>query len=187
MCRKLLSLFVGLLSIQLCVSCTSYKSYPPLKEVDYVNPQQFEGEWYVIANIPYFAEKNKVGGKVIYRKRDEIWYDDIYKAHKSNFSNDITTLKGKTKSLNQANTLWQSTFYRFFKFNYHIISMDENYQIMLLAHPSRKYGWVMARKPMISEQNYQMALSVFMDNQYDITKFSKVPQKPSDIGQKGYQ
>ena len=36
---------------------TACSSYPPVKTADYVDLQRFMGEWYVIASIPTFIEK----------------------------------------------------------------------------------------------------------------------------------
>src|ERR1700733_5169440 len=46
--------FAGVLA--LLTGCTAVKE--PLRTVSHVDLQRYMGDWYVIANIPYFAEKN---------------------------------------------------------------------------------------------------------------------------------
>lgn len=183
-------ILIGALSTLLS-ACAS-KNYPVLKTADYVDPEKFAGKWYVIANIPYFAEKNKVGSYTIYRKREkEGVYDDIFVSRKENFSNPEKQLKGRVVIQNESNTQWKSTFYWFISFTFDVLHIEndhqENYQIALLGHPSREYGWVMARSNTISEEKYQNAMAVFKDRGYNTSQFLKVPQLAEHIGQAGFQ
>jgi len=73
------------------------------------------------------------------------------------------------------------------RFKFEVLEVDDDYQIMLLGHRSRDYGWVMARNNQITDAQYQQAMSTFSENGYDISKFAKVPQIPADLGQQGYQ
>ena len=58
---KRIVLFIALVFV---VACQSNK---PLKTVDYVDIQRFMGDWYVIANIPTFLEKNAYNPTESYR------------------------------------------------------------------------------------------------------------------------
>ncbi|MFT5571510.1 MAG: apolipoprotein D and lipocalin family protein [Cryomorphaceae bacterium] len=89
--------------------------------------------------------------------------------------------------LNENNTRWRSTFYKVIRFSFDVVDVDENYQTLLLGHPSRKYGWVMSRKKAMTSADYQRALEVFKNNYYDVSRFSKVPQLPEQIGKDGFQ
>ena len=68
-------------------ACAS-KDCSELKTVDYVDPDKFSGKWFVIANIPYFAEKDKVGSYTIYRKRRDRVYDDIFVSRSNTMSGE---------------------------------------------------------------------------------------------------
>ena len=177
--------FFLILFCSLC-ACAS-KDYPPLETVDYVEPDKFAGKWFVIANIPYFAEKNKVGSYTIYRKREGRIYDDIFSAHEKDFSKPAKQLKGRVKIVNESNTRWKSTFYRVINFTFEVVHIEGDYDIALLGHPSRDYGWVMARTNTISSNQYENAMTVFRERGYDTAKFFKVPQLPEQIGQVGFQ
>jgi len=169
------------------LSACSSKDYPPLETVDYVEPDKFAGKWFIIANIPYFAEKNKVGSYTIYRKREGRIYDDIYGAHEKDFSKPEKQLKGRVKIVNESNTRWKSTFYRVINFTFEVVHIEGDYEIVLLGHPSRDYGWVMARTNTINSSEDKNAMTVFKDRGYDTAKFFKVPQLPEQIGQLGFQ
>ena len=50
----------------------------PIQTVDELDVERYQGQWYVIANIPYFAERGKVRPRVIYQPRDDGRMDDLY-------------------------------------------------------------------------------------------------------------
>lgn len=166
---------------------TACASYPPLEIAASVDAERFKGSWYVIANIPYFAERNKIASKTTYRHRKGKLYDDIFEARDGSFDNTPKKIVGKVKSLNDDNTVWRSTFYWVFRFKFSVLHVDADYELMLLGHESRKYGWVMARSKQLSQEDYQRALSIFEQRGYDTSLFSKVPQLPEQIGQPGFQ
>ena len=166
---------------------TACTTHPPLKEARYIDPDRFVGDWYVIANIPYFAERNRVDSKTTYIKRGPNKYDDIFQSRSKSFDNEMETLKGSAKSLNANNTEWLSRFYWIMTFRFNVLDVDDDYQIMLFGHKSRDYGWVMSRNKFISDEEYQRAMRIFADNGYDSSRFKKVPQQPEDIGKDGYQ
>ena len=121
-------------------------------------------------------------------------YDDIYVSRNKQFSNPEKELKGTVKPVNESNTRWQSRFYWLMKFTFHVLHVEnsenvetDDYDLALLGHPSRQYGWVMARTNRIDVDRYQAAMKIFEDRGYDTAKFLKVPQLPEQIGQQGFQ
>lgn len=169
-----------------CVS--SCASYPPLnKTADYVDPDQFAGQWYIISNIPYFAERDKVASRTTYTRRGTNAFDDVFESKEKSFDAELDRLVGSVKSLNEQNNRWQSTFYKVLRFKFDVLDVNNDYSIMLLGHPSRKYGWVMARENTMTDTDYQTAIQVFADNGYDLSKFGKVPQLPEQLDQPGFQ
>lgn len=179
--------FVALIVFLGAVSGCSGKHTTPLKAIDTLAREKFEGEWYVIANIPYFAEKNKIATRTTYRKRGENKYDDIFTYKTGDFNSEDKTKVGSIKSMNAQNNQWQSTFYWFFKFKFDILYVNSDHSVMLLGHPSRNYGWVMSLTKTIDDQQYAHAMQIFADNGYDKLRFSKVPQIPAQLGLPGFQ
>lgn len=184
--KIVLGLCLTVFSVIAC-GCSA-KEYPPLKTPEKIELQDFLGKWTVIANIPYFAEKNKVATYTEYRiNPDKDYFDDIYSYQDGGFDAKVEQLKGKVVNLDQSYTQWQSTFYRVLKSKFSVLYLDPNQQILLIGHESRKYGWIMAKTDSISDQQYQDALSVFVENAYQSDQFQKVPRQASDIGKPGYQ
>lgn len=160
----------------------AYSDYEPLNSsIDYVKTEEFTGEWFIISNIPYFAEKNKVASKANYILNEKNEIDDIFISQEGSFDAPVDIIKGSVKSLNQSNTQWQSTFYWLIKFDFEILHMNDKHNTMLLGHKSRDYGWIMARTPTIPDSAIISALQVFADNNYNISKFRIVPQTPKQL------
>ena len=67
---------------------------PPLERVAVVDAGRFAGQWYVIANIPYAAERGRVGGRVIYRQRADGRFDDLYYSREQSFDAPAELLEG---------------------------------------------------------------------------------------------
>ena len=179
--------FLILLQTIVYLSLLGCSSEPTvLKAVESIDVDQFMGEWYVISNIAYFAENNKVGSKTTYLRAPDNTYQDIFESKDGSFNNETDKLIGSIKSTNVSNSKWESTFYWVIRFKFEVLEIDEDYQIVLLGHKSRDYGWVMARDKSISDEDYDKAMQTFKNNGYDTEKFGKVPQFPKDIGAPGY-
>jgi len=185
--KRCLLKYLAVITLLSCLAACTAKNYPPLQTASYVDPDKFAGRWFVIANIPYFAERNKVGSQTIYRKRKDRLYDDIFVARNKNFSNPEKSLKGSVRILNDTNTRWKSTFYWILNFTFDVVHVEDDYSFMLLGHPSRDYGWVMARTNTLSDGDYQQAMEIFVTLDYNIERFSKVPQLVEQLGQPGFQ
>ncbi len=160
----------------------SNKNTPPLNKVNkHVDKKKFSGEWFIISNIPYFAEKNKVGSISTYKPNKNDTFDDIFTSHELNFNAPLDTLTGSLKSTNDQNTKWQYTLYWLIKFDFEILYINEGYSIMLLGHKSRNYGWIMSRTNTLSRTDIKKSMNVFYNNDYDISRFVLVPQQKEQL------
>ena len=58
-----------------------------------------------------------------------------------------------------------------------IIDLDDNYQFTVIGYPSRKYVWIMAREPKLSDEVYEGILSNLAEVGYDISQINKILQQ----------
>ena len=58
-----------------------------------------------------------------------------------------------------------------------IIDLDDNYQFTVIGYPSRKYVWIMAREPKLSDEVYECILSNLAEVGYDISQINKILQQ----------
>jgi apolipoprotein D and lipocalin family protein len=167
------------LAILFCLStgCTSVKD--PLRTVSHVDLPRYMGDWYVIANIPYFAEKDCYDSIESYALRPDGDIDNWFTCRKKSFdapmkrmANALATVKNKT-----TNAEWRVRFFKVISVKYLILDLDPDYQWVVVGHPSRKYGWIMARSKIMADPIYRGILQRLGQQGYDTSKFQKVPQQ----------
>ena len=168
--------------------CAALRPSEPLATVDRVDLDRYLGQWYVIANIPYFGERGNVAGRAIYRMRDDGRMDDIYIYRKGDFDSPERRMEGVAWVVDEVSQArWKVRFYWPFTFDYYIVALDDDYQWSLVGHPSRNYAWIMAREPRIDDALYTRLLTILADEGFDPDALYKVPQFPDQLGQPGFQ
>jgi len=173
----LLALWAGL-----SLGCTSMKT--PLSTVANVDLPRYMGDWYVIANIPYFAEKNCYDSIESYALRPDGNIDNWFRCRKGSFA---APLERKASALvkvvdKSSNAVWSVKFFKIISVQYLILALDPNYQWVVVGHPSRRYGWIMARTKSMDPALYQRLLGDLAAQGYDPGKFEKVPQNQTEVG-----
>lgn len=168
--------------------CALLAPKEPLPTVESVDLDRYMGQWYVIANIPYFGERGNVAGRAIYRQRDDGRMDDIYIYKKGDFDAPDERLEGVAWVVNERTRAeWKVRFYWPLSFGYYIVGLDEDYQWSMVGHPTRNYAWIMAREPTMDQALYARLLARFEALGYDASELQKVPQLPEQVGEPGFQ
>jgi apolipoprotein D and lipocalin family protein len=177
---------IAILGLTALAACAT--SEPPLTLAPHVDLDRYAGRWYVIANIPYFAEKGKVGSyfDISFQSADK--FTDVYNARSKDFDAPLKsfTLNGYVVP-GTGNARWRESPFWPFYLSYLILYVDPDYQTALVGYPGRGYGWVFARQPVIDDSAYQSLLGRLKDQGYDISQFRRVPQTPEQIGKPGFQ
>lgn len=165
------------ISVILLIAACKKDNMEPLKTVDYVDLERFMGDWYVIAIIPNFIEKNAVNGIESYRtlNKDGVKIDYRFR---------IKSPEGRLKHLQpkawiydrETNAEWRVQFLWPFKAAYLIIDLAEDYSYTVVGEPSRKFVWIMARNPELDDDVYNSILERLDHQGYDIAKIKKMPQ-----------
>jgi len=152
---------------------------PPLILAKDVHLDRYLGRWYIIANIPYFAERGNVGAYVEYSIRPDGQIADVYYAHAKNFNSPLIRREGRAYVVpGSNNALWRVTFFWPFYVSYPIIHVDADYKTALIGYPDRSLGWVFSRDRDMDEATYRDLLNRFAQQGYDITLFQRIPQRP---------
>jgi apolipoprotein D and lipocalin family protein len=158
----------------------------PLALATNVDLQRYAGHWFVIANIPYFAEKGNVGTSFDISFKPDGTLTDLYTGHAHDFD-----APAKTYTMNgyvvpdTGNARWRESPFWPLYLSYLILYVDADYRTALVGYPGREYGWILSRDPVMDDATYQSLLQRFNDQGYDITLFRKVPQEPGQIGKPG--
>lgn len=183
--RSLVLLPLLALLVAGCASTPAPLDFPkPLPRIDL---DRFSGDWWVIANIPYFAERGKVATRVTYRLREDGRIDDLY-FFRTRFDRPERQWTGFGEVVDpETNARWRVQFIWPFWFDYVIHEVGPNYEWAIVGHPSREYAWVFSRERRIDDALYADLLARFEALGYDTRRILKVPQFPEDVGQPGFQ
>jgi apolipoprotein D and lipocalin family protein len=175
--RYVLSALVLAALVAVSTGCASVDT--PLRTVPHVDLPRYMGDWFVIGEIPYFAEKDCVDSIESYALRPDGDIDNWFTCRKKTFAapmkRKVTTVAKVTDKTTNAE--WRVEFFKILAIKYLIVDLDPDYQWVAVGHPSRSYGWIMARKKTLDETTYQHILQRLGNQGYDTSKFAKVPQK----------
>jgi apolipoprotein D and lipocalin family protein len=178
--------FVSLIAIcALLPGCSFMRTggKPPLSTVSHVDLPRYMGHWRVIAEIPYFGERDDVDSVESYALLPDGTIYNWFVARKGSFSGPETKVTAHAYVFDkQSNAEWRVKFLSgLLTAPYLIIDLDPDYQWTVVGHPTRNFGWIMARRKTMPEATYQAILKRVATQGYDISRFQKVPQVPSEM------
>jgi apolipoprotein D and lipocalin family protein len=149
----------------------------PIHTVDNVDLDRFMGDWYVIANIPTFIEKNAYNAVETYRLDKDGTVATTFKFNKGSFDGPVKEYHPRGfVSDDPSNAVWGMQFIWPFKTEYRIIYLNEDYTTTVIGRTKRDYVWIMARTPAMPEDEYDAILNFLKEQGYDLEKVQKVPQ-----------
>ena len=168
-----------ILLLTLSVLLTGCQSMGPIKTVSNVDIQRFMGDWYVIANIPTFMEKNAFNAKESYRLEPDGTIATTFTYNKGGFDGPLKTYTPKGFITDDpSNAVWGMQFFWPIRAEYRIIYLDPDYTTTIIGRTKRDYVWIMARTPAMDNTLYQSLLQYLEEQGYDIQKVQKVPHRP---------
>ena len=176
-------LLILLISLGL-IGCASNQilvgsSLKPMPVVDYVDLDRFMGDWYVIATIPTFLERDAYNPIETYQRDNDGTIATTFTFNKGSLNgpSKIYRPRGFVKD-KRTNAIWDMQFVWPIKADYRIVYLDDNYQQTIIGRNSRDYVWIMARSAQISDQIYGELRAFVTDLGYDPELLRKAPQQP---------
>ena len=134
------------------------------------------GDWYVIASIPTFIEKDAFNAIESYRLDDDGTVATTFKFNKGSPDGPLKQYnpRGFIRD-KQSNAVWDMQFVWPFKAEYRIIFLSEDYSQTVIGRSKRDYVWIMARKKIIPDGEYEKILKFLRDQDYDLKNLRVVP------------
>ena len=119
----------ALLTVSGCVSMGGASSRP-LRPVAHVDLPRYMGGWFVIANIPYFAEKDCFDSVEGYALRPDGRIDNKFACREKSFD---APMRPKLKTIatvydRTSNAEWRVPFFRVVRVKYFVIDLDIDYR-----------------------------------------------------------
>ena len=151
---------------------------PPIHTVDSVDIEKFMGDWYVIASIPTSIEKQAYNALESYHLAEDGTIETTFSFNKGSFEGPRKVYRPRGFIQDkQSNAVWGMQFFWPFKAEYRIIYLTEDYSQTVIGRTKRDYVWIMARKPMMPEEDYNGILEFLREQGYDLAKLRKVPHQ----------
>ena len=172
---KILKLVTSVILMTVLSACSSQ---PPMATVDQVDLPRFMGDWYVIANIPTFLEKDAHNPVESYALNADGTIATTFTFNAGSFEGEQKVYHPKGFIRNsESNAEWGMQFLWPIKADYRIVYLDEDYQYTVIGRNSRDYVWIMARSAQIPDQTYAELRAFVIDLGYDPEMLRKAPQQ----------
>ena len=110
----------------------------PIHTVEYVDLNRFMGDWYVIANIPTFIEKDAYNAVETYRLEDDGTVATTFRFNKSSLYDPLKEYhpRGYIRD-KESNAVWGMQFVWPFKAEYRIIFLSDDYSKTVIGRSKR--------------------------------------------------
>lgn len=160
---------------------------PPLTSSVNIDLARYMGAWYVIANVPYVAERGKVASRDVYTLDADGNVATTYR-YRNSFEGPEKTLDSLgIVQPDTGNAYWRVRFLWLIRADYLILDIAPDYSWVLIGQPNRKLGWVLARNPAMDDALYAGLIDKFSGFGYDRDKFARVAQFKEQLGRPGFQ
>ena len=148
----------------------------PLEVVPYVDIYKYLGSWHEIARYPNRFQRDCVNSRADYRLRDD---GDIRVLNMCNHKSEKGSLRsseGKAWIVDKnTNAKLKVRFFWPFSGDYWILDLGKDYEYAVVGTPSRKYLWVLSRKPKMEAGKFREILSRIEKQGYDPKKLIQNP------------
>lgn len=162
----ILTLLTGLILFGCSVDDDSASA--PLETVKAVDLGRYAGEWYEIARYPNRFQRDCPASKATYTLLPDGRVEVLNECWDLDYQKLLRSVKGKAKVVEQeSNAKLKVTFFRPFSGDYWIIDLGINYEYAVVGHPERKYLWILARRPEMSEELYGRIIEKLKTQGYD--------------------
>ena len=156
---------------------------PPLQTVEQVDLSRFMGDWYVIANIPTFIERDAHNAIESYALVGPRRVATTFRFNQGSFDGPVKTYTPTGFVGNDpSNAIWGMQFIWPIKADYRVIYLNADYTQTVIGRNKRDYVWIMARTPGIPEADYRNIVRLIAQQGYDTSKIRRVPQRQQITG-----
>jgi apolipoprotein D and lipocalin family protein len=166
-----------ILAALLLAACRD-EQHPPLALANDVDLERFMGDWYVIANIPTYIERDAYNAVESYRLSTDGTIETTFTFRAGGFDGKEKryTPRGFVRD-GSGNAVWGMQFVWPVKADYRIAWLKPDYTQTVIGREQRDYVWIMARTPQIPAEDYQQILVFLGEQGYDIAQIRTVPQR----------
>lgn len=159
-------------------SLSGCAAQPPLPRAPDVALDRFMGDWYVIASIPTWIERDAYNAVESYARQPNGRIRTTFRFRKGAFDGTLKTMHPVgTVRAGTGNAEWGMQFVWPVQAEYVIAWIDPDYREVIVARSKRDYVWIMARTPAMDERAYADLVARVAAMGYDTSTLRRVPQR----------
>ena len=153
----------------------------PIHTVESVDLKRFMGDWYVIASIPTFIEKDAYNALESYRLDPDGTIATTFRFNKGSLDGPLKVYKPRGFVRHSSNAVWGMQFIWPIKAEYRIIYLTEDYTQTVIGRTKRDYVWIMARKPSMPDDDCTRILNFLREQGYLLENLKKVRHSANEV------
>ena len=153
---------------------------PPMTPVERVDLPRFMGDWYVIAHIPSYPEREAYDAVESYRLDPDGKIRTTFTYRKGSHDAPLQKMEPVgTVVPGTNNAVWGMQFVWPIKAEYVIADLAPDYSSTIIGRSKRDYVWLMARTAVLPKAELDEAMMRIRALGYDTAKLRMVPQSPT--------
>ena len=170
-----MAVVLGLPALQACHF--THVPRPALAPVPALDLNRYMGTWYEISALPNPYQKHCFATKAQYTLTDRNEVVVRNSCHKGALTGPLKEVVGKAWRPDVAQpAALKVQFFWPFSGDYWVLDLDPDYQWAVVGQPKRKYLWILARTPVLSEATYARLVARLPEFGYDPAALRKTIQ-----------
>lgn len=171
-----LRLALLLATLAALAACRSGSVKPTIPPAPHVDIPRFMGDWYVIAHIPTYPERDAHAAVESYALRPDGRIQTTFRYRKGALDAPIRIMHPVgTVRAGSSGAVWGMQFAWPIQAEYVIVYVDDDYQQTIVGRSKRDYVWLMARTPHIPAADYEARIRQIAALGYDVSRIRRVP------------
>lgn len=139
-----------------------------IKTVGEVDINRFMGDWYVLAHIPSYVEKNAFNAIESYKLNEDGSIATTFTFNEGSINGPVKTYHPKGFVIPGTNNAeWGMQFIWPIKADYRVVYLDPDYQTTIIGRNKRDYLWIMARDPNLPREALERLVDMAVRLGYD--------------------
>jgi len=156
--------------------CSMNETKVPI--VNHVDIDAFMGDWYVIAHIPAYIEKNAYNAIESYKKNEDGTIATTFTFNEGSFDGPKKQYNPKGFIVEGTNNAeWGMQFVWPIKAQYKISYLDKNYTHTIVARDALDYVWLMSRNKELPHEDIVKFTEMIKTMGYNTDNLRLVPQQ----------
>lgn len=157
---------------------SSVMSQNPPTVTDTLDLKKYAGKWYEIASYPMSFQKDCFCVTADYTLTDRGYVKVFNSCRKGSINGKVKSITGKAFPVKGSNNVkLKVQFFWPFRADYWVVDKAEDYSWAVVSGPTRKYLWILCRKPDMPKEIWNGITERLKENGFDLSKLKMMVHK----------